>query len=498
MPRILTACAVAGALIVPTGASAATDADIAELKGAIAAMRRDYEARIAALEKRLAQAERRAATAEPPAGTRPGPVPAPPPAAVAATAAGTVPAPAATPASAGSRSAGDSAFNPAISLILEGIAASYSRDPDEWQVPGFQLGGEAGPPAEGLSLGHTELVVSANVDDWFYGQATLALHAEGDGTEVELEEAFVDTLSLPAGFGLRLGRFLPQVGYSNTHHPHTWDFVDASLPNQVFLGGHWYDDGARLSWVAPTDLYLELGVEALRGARYPAEGDTDSLAGGAQNLYAKLGGAVGAEHEWQAGLSYLWAEPRDRMGGHGHGHGDHDEHGEESFAFSGDSPLFVADLVWKWAPDGNPTERNAVVQAEYFRRQEDGDVAFTSETGSALLPYDGTQQGFYLQGVYQFLPRWRAGVRYDRVWADNDLRVVSNASGEEDEELLEESGLLDDGREPYRWSAMLDFSHSEYSRLRLQYTRDYTLPEADNQFFLQYVMSLGAHGAHKF
>jgi len=45
---------------------------------------------------------------------------------------------------------------------------------------------------------------------------------------------------------------------------------------------------------------------------------------------------------------------------------------------------------------------------------------------------------------------------------------------------------------------MIDYSHSEYSRLRLQFTRDYTLPEADNQVFLQYVMSLGAHGAHKF
>jgi hypothetical protein len=42
------------------------------------------------------------------------------------------------------------------------------------------------------------------------------------------------------------------------------------------------------------------------------------------------------------------------------------------------------------------------------------------------------------------------------------------------------------------------YKRQEYSRLRLQYTRDYTLPEADNQFFLQYVMSLGAHGAHAF
>jgi hypothetical protein len=75
---------------------------------------------------------------------------------------------------------------------------------------------------------------------------------------------------------------------------------------------------------------------------------------------------------------------------------------------------------------------------------------------------------------------------------------VDNTSGEADEVLLDETGLLDNGHDPYRWSAMIDFSHSEYSRLRLQYTRDYTLPEADNQFFLQYVMSLGAHGAHAF
>ncbi len=180
-----------------------------------------------------------------------------------------------------------------------------------------------------------------------------------------------------------------------------------------------------------------------------------------------------------------------------HGHGD-EGHSDESFVFSGDSPLLAADLVWKWAPGGNPTERSAVFQAEYFRRQEDGQLRFTNDVGEALLPYDGTQQGFYVQGVYQFMPRWRAGLRYDRVWSDNSLRVALNDSGEDDADLLDESGLLDEGHTPYRWSAMIDYSHSEYSRLRLQFTRDESLPEADNQVFLQYVMSLGAHGAHRF
>lgn len=501
MHRTMLAGAVSGALIFPPFASAASDPEIAELKKAMADMRRDYEARVSALEKRLAQAERKSARGETTAAKTATPASASPQAALRpAVAASTATSDVATPVAAPVRSEpgrGSNAFNPAISLILEGTAAGYSRDRDDWRIPGFTLGGHAGPPPEGLSVGHTELVVSANVDDWFYGQATLAVHADEDGTELELEEAFVDTLSLPAGLGLRLGRFFPQVGYLNTHHPHTWDFVDAPLPNQAFLGGQWYDDGARFSWVAPTDLYLELGIEALRGGQYPVAGDTDGFLGGAQNAYVKAGGAVGTENEWQAGLSYLWAEPSDRVAGHGHEHADA-EHGGESFAYSGDSPLFAADLVWKWAPDGNPTERNAVFQAEYFRRHEDGHLRFSNDAGGALLPYEGTQQGFYVQGVYQFVPRWRAGLRYDRVWSDNDLRVASNDSGEADEDLLHESGLLDEGHTPYRWSAMIDYSHSEYSRLRLQFTRDETLPEADNQVFLQYVMSLGAHGAHKF
>ena len=498
---MLGACALS--LLSAPALAAASDAEIAELKRAITQMRQDYEARIGALEQRLKQAERKTAPAEAQTAQRPiakGAPAAPPSVPATAKTPSPVPEPAtaatvAGPPAAASARKTDSAFNPAISLVLEGIAAGYSRDPEGWRIPGFQLGGHAGMPPEGLSLGHTELVVSANVDDWFYGQATLAVHTEEDNTEVELEEAFVDTLSLPAGLGLRLGRFLPQVGYLNVRHPHAWDFVDAPLPNQAFLGGHWYDDGIRLSWVAPTPLYLEFGVEALQGGQYPVAGDSNSFLGGAQNYYVKVGGDVGASNSWQLGLSYLDSTPSGRESGHGH---DHEGHGGESFAFTGDSDLTVADFVWKWAPDGNPRERNATLQAEYFYRDEDGRLDFSNAAGGALLPYDGRQQGFYVQGVYQFIPRWRAGLRYDRVWSNNALAVADNTSGEADDDLLDESGLLDDGHDPHRYSVMLDYSHSEYSRLRLQYTRDYTLPEADDQVFLQYVMSLGAHGAHAF
>jgi hypothetical protein len=46
---------------------------------------------------------------------------------------------------------------------------------------------------------------------------------------------------------------------------------------------------------------------------------------------------------------------------------------------------------------------------------------------------------------------------------------------------------------------MVDWSLSEFSRFRLQLASDRSNPAAvDRQLFLQYIMSLGAHGAHTF
>ena len=54
------------------------------------------------------------------------------------------------------------------------------------------------------------------------------------------------------------------------------------------------------------------------------------------------------------------------------------------------------------------------------------------------------------------------------------------------------------GATPRRYSAMVDYSPSEFSRFRLQYNLDQARPGTDNQFILQYIVSLGAHGAHQY
>ncbi|MGE0081835.1 MAG: TonB-dependent receptor [Thiohalomonadaceae bacterium] len=377
------------------------------------------------------------------------------------------------------------AFNPAMSLILDGRFATFDNNPEAYELPGFMLGGEAGLGAEGFVLGHSELVLSANIDDQYYGQFTAAVADHAGETEVELEEAFIQTLGLGGGFTVKAGRFFSGIGYLNEQHMHVWDFADAPLVYRGLFGDQLRDDGVQLRWLAPTNLFVELGAEALRGGRFPAGGAANEGAG-AFAAFAKVGGDVGVSHSWRIGLSHWRAEVEDReAGGHSHGHGD-----EESASFTGDSAVTGVDFVWKWAPGGNAGERNFKFQAEYFQRDEEGDVTVVAHGNPPEQGrYDGTQSGWYAQAVYQFTPRWRAGLRYDVLDADNDV---------DDAHVAEHAGLDPEGHTPMRWSVMLDFANSEYSRLRLQYNRDESYEAADNQVVLQYTMSLGAHGAHPF
>ncbi|MGH8457175.1 MAG: hypothetical protein ACRETE_09325, partial [Stenotrophobium sp.] len=160
--------------------------------------------------------------------------------------------------------------------------------------------------------------------------------------------------------------------------------------------------------------------------------------------------------------------------------------------FSGKSALTILDGVYKWAPHGNPEVTNFVAQAEFFYRNEGGTVIYDPTGADDSSLYNGHQRGFYVQGVYQFMPRWRTGLRYDRLSSSNTL---SNATAG-----TTLATLADNGSHPQRWSLMTDFSNSEFSRIRLQFNRDESRPgqAPDNQVFLQYIFSLGSHPAHQF
>ena len=442
----LTACI---GLLSP--AAEADSQDIEAIRQEIAAMRQDYAQRIQDLERRLAKAEQEARDARQEAQR------------AKQTADQAATAPAGTPTESAS------AFNPAIGLVLNGRYRYFSRPESENGIPGFSLGEEASKGDAGLSLDESELGISANIDNLFYGQFTASFASEDGEDGVEIEEAFIQTTALPAGLGLTVGRFYSGIGYLNSFHTHADDFADRPLPYRAMLGNGYNDDGVELRWLAPTDLFLEVGADLYAGDHYPAGGrGYEGL--GSWAVFSHIGGDWDESNSWKAGLSYLQAQARDR------------ESGDAPDVFSGETRLWILDGVWKWAPNGNPYRHNLRVQGEYFYQEQEGDYSF----GGAPLAYDASQYGWYLQGAYQFMPRWRVGLRIAGLHADDPGAAFAGTD-------------LDPlGRDPRHYSVMLDWSNSEFSRVRLQYNRDDSRPRSDDQILLQYIFALGAHGAHAF
>jgi hypothetical protein len=425
------------------GLAAAQDGDLSAIRRQIESMKADYEGKIRELEQRLAKTESDAAKIEAKTDKM------------------------ANAPAAGAAKSGN-AFNPQISAVLNGGYTHLSDDPaGRARIPGFVTPPESSLGTRGFSIAETELQFKASIDQAIAGQLTLGISGEN---EVEVEEAFIESLGLPWGFTARGGRFLSGIGYLNQKHAHDWDFVDAPLPYVAFLGNQYRDDGVQLRWLAPTDFFLEFGGELFRGNNFP--GANSSHGKGAYSTFVHFGDDIGTSSSWQAGLSYLRTEAR------GRDLGAANDDGAE--VFTGFDNLGILSLAYKWSPDGNPTERNLKISGEYFYQRETGSFDGT--------PLKRDNDGWYLQGVYQFMPQWKAGLRYDRLAADEtiDAALVGTA-------LDSRNGT------PQRGSALLEYDTSEFGRFRLQYSRDDSLVgEPNNIVRLQYTVILGPHTAHGF
>ena len=485
--RKLVACAQAAAvglaflLAVPAAHSQSGPPTAEQLAAEIKALKQDYEKRLETLEAQLAamKAESR------PAAKRTAP-------------------------------SGDNSFNPAIGVIFNAMLSEYSED--ESSLPGYQLGHHSERPGKGLALGHSELTMSGNVDDKFRGNLTLGLGAHaGEPAELEIEEAYIQTLpgsGMPDGTRIKAGRALWTFGYLNEQHAHGDDFTGRPLPYRAFLDGSYNDDGVELSVVLPGDFYKEIGGGIFRGGDMPFGGSETGRE--AWSAYARLGGDVTRNSAFRIGAYILDGEAHDRMIGHAHAHGDehghddddhdddgHDDgdHGDEEHehaeffsngSFTGDTRLLGVDFRLTHAPTGNARESELIVQGEYFRRIESGSYTLEEEhceppadnhghdvceTESETENLTGDASGWYAQAVYKFAPQWRAGLRY------------SHLSPPKDAELDRSNSAV---------SAMVDWTNSEFGRVRFQYNRESFGEERDDQYILQYIMSLGAHGAHSF
>ena len=362
--------------------------------------------------------------------------------------------------------ANGNAFNPAMSIILNGAYAHNSINPDRYFRSGFPLGGAAGPAPQGLSIAESEVSLYANIDEKFFGQLTLTASNDKGQDHVGVENAFIETTSLPNGFGVRAGRFYSDIGYLNSHHTHTDNFYDRPLAYQAFLGSQYGDDGVQVHWLAPTPIFLQFGIEAFAGNNFPSGGGGHGGVG-VTTAFVKAGGDISDSTSWLAGLSMLKSRTVNADDG-----------------FSGDNRIYIADGTVKWAPNGNLKDGGLTVRGEYIADHRNGTYTAPPVLQLGQSPFDqpwnGERRGGYLEAVYRINRTWETGYRYDRLWADRSGPYAS---------------LFD----PSRNSVMLTWLNSEFSLVRLQFSRDQPNPlDTDNVFTLQYQVALGAHGAHAF
>ena len=342
----------------------------------------------------------------------------------------------------------------------------------------------------GFNLNYAELVLSSNVDPYFSMDAVFHFSEHG----VEVEEGYFTTSMLPAGLRLRGGKLLSNFGRLNAQHHHFWDFGDMPLVYEAFLGNHGINElGVQLQWTAPTPFYLMAGVEVLQGNNEAMFGnsqitDPNSVDHDHPDI---LGSEVRAPSMYVGylktsfdigdttilpGLSYIYGSSRI----------DHFEDEESPHAFVGNSSLYGADLTVKHYFDSYSF---LSWQSEWMMRDLDGTQYDNNGTITGNKALNKTQSGYYTQVVYAYDQNWRTALRYDNIY-QND--VVANGATKKLPNNFD------------RYSAMIEYHPSEFSRIRLQYNRNNAMYNEDGEqqnidtVMLQVNIAIGAHGAHSF
>ncbi len=339
-------------------------------------------------------------------------------------------------------------MNPNISVVLLGGAKAGGAEDDDTR--------------NSLYLQEAELAIGAPVDPNTRADLNIGVH---HGESPELEEAYATYMGLPGGLQLRGGLIHTDFGRLNTVHTHALPQIDQPLPLNVFLGEHGITvPGAEVSWLTPLPWYSKAIVSA--GTRYGEhhhhheheegeEGEEEhefSLfpTGGSKNLL------LSARWENMADLS----DDTTLMVGLSHASSSINNDEVRASTISG------ADLTLKWKPQ-NEQYKSLVWQTEYMTGEQ---TYVDPERPRKAF------QGWYTFLNYRFSRHWGIGARYDEA----DVPAIENGHQK-------------------RYTALVEYIANEWNSLRLQYNHcDPNYNKSFDEVMLQWNISIGPHGAHKY
>ncbi len=409
--------------------------DVAALKAEIADLRQEYAARLDELERRLARLEAESAAGGiPPSGA----------------------AEAGQPAAAGGdeladlRAAAAAAAGPAAVAAVGDTATAATAPPAEATVgkernlallnpeisaTGIFVGRASDAGREELDAEEYELDLQSALDPYSRMRLTLAFH----GSDVDVEEGWVDYAALPGGLDLVAGRFRQRFGALNRQHLHALPQTDYPLPITLDFGAEGLaQTGLSLSWLLPHPW-----AEANEVTLEVTDGDSEAFAGEDFQHLSVLGHlknfwepTEASYLEW--GLSGVAGEGPD----------------------GGDRRIWGTDLTFHWQPPSRAKYREVTWRSEALLSQRD----VAGVTRDAWGAYS------YLEGLVR--PNLYLGLRLDA------------AEHPEDPDL-------------HAWDVVpyVTWWESEFVRLRaeLRHLDDDARAKAENQLLFQLVWAAGPH-----
>ena len=369
-----------------------------------------------------------------------------------------------------------------MNISFDGLfALAYSSAPDLHNIEV----GDHDPQQRGFNARNIELALDGAVDPYFEGFANIVFKLDNDNaTEVEVEEAFMQTTSLPFNLQLKGGQFFAAFGRINAVHPHAWDFADDPLVHGLFLGPDGLRGvGAQISWTLPVPWYSQLIFAGQNGRgstgfsfRNPGDNGiffdrrtTDREARGLQDFV------------WIP----RWENSVDLSPTQVVLAGVSGAFGSNETGANSRTQIYGADFFYKWksahAEGGFPFVK---WQTEAMYRRFEAGRGIDESFPVAETFHDW---GMYSQVLWGFKKGWVAGIRGDYLH-------------------MQDSHFTDDldRQSRSRVSANLTWYPTEFSKLRLQYNHDFLESNfflSDRQVdsvFLQFEFILGSHGAHKF
>src|SRR5438067_2346546 len=362
---------------------------------------------------------------------------------------------------------------------LFALAYSSARDLNRVEV------GDHDPQQRGFNARNIELAFDGAVDPYFEGFANIVFKLDNDNeTEVEVEEAFLQTTNLPFNLQLKAGHFFAAFGRINPTHPHTWDFADAPIVHGRSLGPDGLRGvGAQLSWTLPVPWYSQVLMAVQNGRGGTAYSFRNP---GDNGIFFDR---VTNDREIRGLGDFLWLPRWESsvdlsptqvvLGGVSGAFGSNDTGAHTR------TQIYGADLLYKWksarAEGGFPFVK---WQTEFMYRRFEAGRGVDETFPVAETFHDW---GMYSQVVWGFHKGWVAGLRGDYLHM-TDSRFTNDI----------------DRQTRSRISANLTWYPTEFSKLRLQYNHDFLdqtffLAGRDvDSVFLQFEFILGAHGAHKF